>query len=256
MKRAARAALAVPLLMMMILLATLATPAAALTWNVSCCTVFEAMTAFTVERTGAYLRADMCRASEDKCMDLKLIREFVEQSRAVLGRHTVDVLAESNLISLTLHSDSDAASMVGLLAWAFIGRVVTGADGRKTASTQKVLLEYDIHRNKLVVQRDSCEINKSLYSAMVLASVTLLVFFISMMVVERVRQKRDAAPGARAEKEKEGSSLVLTGKGTAAASANPLFSALAPADEKNDHHPWGPASRNTFEWDHRGGRHG
>jgi hypothetical protein len=203
------------------------------------------MTAFTVERTGAYLRADMCRASEDKCMDLKLIREFVEQSRAVLGRHTVDVLTESNLISLTLHSDSDAASMVGLLAWAFIGRVVTGADGRKTVSTQKVLLEYDIHRNKLVVQRDSCEINKSLYSAMVLASVTLLVFFISMMVVERVRQKRDAAPGARAEK------VVLTGKGTAAASANPLFSALAPADD-----PWGPASRNTFEWDHRGGRHG
>jgi len=246
MKRAALAAPLKALEAVIILLATLATPAAALTWNVSCCTVFEAMTAFTVERTGAYLRADMCRASEDKCMDLKLIREFVEQSRAVLGRHTVDVLAESNLISLTLHSDSDAASMVGLLAWAFIGRVVTGADGRKTASTQKVLLEYDIHRNKLVVQRDSCEINKSLYSAMVLASVTLLVFFISMMVVERVRQKRDAAPGARAEKE-----LVLTGKGTAAASANPLFSALAPADD-----PWGPASRNTFEWDHRGGRHG
>ena len=82
---------------------------------------------------------------------------------------------------------------------------------------------------------------------------TLLVFFISMRVVERVRQKRDAAPGARAEKDHP---LVLTGKALAAASANPLFSALAPADEKNDHHPWGPASRNTFEWDHRGGRHG
>lgn len=251
MKRAARAALRLMSLTMMSLTMMsliLATPAAALTWNVSCCAVFEAMTAFTVERTGAYLRADMCRASEDKCMDLKLIREFVEQSRAVLGRHTVDVLTESKLISLTLHSDSDAASMVGLLAWAFIGRVVTGADGRKTASTQKVLLEYDIHRNKLVVQRDSCEINKSLYSAMVLGSVTLLVFFISMMVVERVRQKRDAAPGARAEKDHP---VVLTGKALAAASANPLFSALAPAEDA-----WGPASRNTFEWDHRGGRHG
>ncbi len=186
MKRAVRPAFAASLLI--VTLTT--TPAAALTWNVSCCTVFEAMAVFTVDRTGAYLRADMCCASEDECMDLKLIREFVEQSRAVLGRHTVDVLTESNLISLMLHSDSDAASIVGLLAWAFIGRVVTGADGRKTASTQKVLLEYDIHRNKLVVQRDSCEINKSLYSAMVLASVTLLVFFISMLGFVSARTKK------------------------------------------------------------------
>jgi hypothetical protein len=81
---------------------------------------------------------------------------------------------------------------------------------------------------------------------MVLASVTLLVFFISMMVVERVRQKKDAAPGARA--------VVLTGKGLAAASANPLFSPLAPADSSlRETRTSEPASRYTFEWDHRGG---
>jgi hypothetical protein len=55
--------------------------ASATSWNVSCCTVFESMTKFTVERTGSYLQADTCRASETKCMDLKLIHEFVEQSR-------------------------------------------------------------------------------------------------------------------------------------------------------------------------------
>ena len=74
--------------------------------------------------------------------------------------------------------------------------------------------------SRLVVQRDSCEINKSLYSAMVLASVTLLVFFISMMVVDRVRQKRDAVTGARP--------VSLPGSTRTAASANPLFSPIAP----------------------------
>jgi hypothetical protein len=210
---------------------------ASITWNVSCCTVIEVMTAFTVDRTGAYLRADMCVVSEDKCMDLKLIREFVEQSRTVLGRHTVDVLTESNLVSLTLHSNTDTASMVGLLAWAFIGRVVTGTDWRKTASTQKVFLEYDIHRNKLVVQRDSCEINKSLYRAMVLASVTLLVFFISMMVVDRVR-----LTGARP--------VALPGTTCAAANDNPLFSPISPGLRETRTSK--PASQNTFEWDHQG----
>lgn len=237
MKRAPRRL--APTLRVVLVGAALLRGVAATTWNVSCCTVFEAMTAFTVERTGAYLRADTCRESENKCMDLKLIREFVEQSRTILGRHTVQVLAESNLISLTLHSDADAASMVGLLAWAFIGRVITGADGRKTSSTQKVLLEYDIHRNKLVVQRDACEINKSLYGAMVLASVTLLVFFISMMVVDQVRQKKEAvAFAARAQPP----------PGKAVEAANPIFGTLR---ETRPGHAE-VAARNTFAWDSRG----
>jgi hypothetical protein len=72
----------------------------------------------------------------------------------------------------------DAASVFGLMAWVFLGRIVSS---REQSNKQTVFLQYD-HRNKLLMHRDSCEINKSLYSAMILASVTLLIFFISMMV--------------------------------------------------------------------------
>jgi hypothetical protein len=163
----------------------LAAPAAAgpaPAWNVSCCRAFEALAAMAVERSGSSLPADACRAAGARCGDLKLVREFVEQSRAVLGRDGVQM--EAGTLRLTLPEDAEAA--LGLLAWAFLGRVVA-LPSAGAASQQKVLLEYEIHSNSLRVKRDACEFDKGVHSAMVLASVALLVFFISMTVVERAR---------------------------------------------------------------------
>jgi hypothetical protein len=145
----------------------------------------------TVERSGSSLPADACRAGGRRCMDLKLIREFVEQSRALLGRDRVQT--EDAALRITLPADAEPA--LELLAWAFLGRVVA-LPSPSAAGQQKVLLEYDIHRNSMHVKRDSCEFDKGLYSAMVLASVALLVFFISMTVVERASARAQHAPAA------------------------------------------------------------
>ena len=168
-----------------------AQPAPALVWNVSCCRAFEALAAMTVERSGSSLPADACRAGGRRCMDLKLIREFVEQSRALLGRDRVQT--ENAALRITLPADAESA--LELLAWAFLGRVVA-LPSPSAAGQQKVLLEYDIHRNSMHVKRDSCEFDKGLHSAMVLASVALLVFFISMTVVERASARAQLAPPA------------------------------------------------------------
>ena len=205
--------------------------ASATSWNVSCCAVFESMTKFTVERTGSYLQADTCRASETKCMDLKLIHEFIEQSRVIMGRHNVEAFAGSSVIRFTLQSDMDTASVVGLLAWAFLGRIVSS---REQSNKQTVLLQYDIHQNRLLIQRDSCEINKGLYSAMILASVTLLIFFISMMVSDSVRHKMEKQKGMPAkapntENQTHGSVPMapLTGPATLM-NKNSIFGPLTP----------------------------
>jgi len=166
-------------------------PQPALVWNVSCCRAFEALAAMTVERSGSRLPVEACRAGGRKCMDLKLIREFVEQSRALLGRDRVQT--EDAALRIMLPADSESA--LELLAWAFLGRVVA-LPSPSAAGQQKVLLEYDIHRNSMHVKRDSCEYDKSLYSAMVLASVAILVFFISMTVVERSGAHEQLAPPA------------------------------------------------------------
>jgi hypothetical protein len=145
----------------------------------------------TVERSGSSLPVDACRAGGRRCMDLKLIREFVEQSRALLGRDRVQT--EDAALRITLPADAESA--LELLAWAFLGRVVA-LPSPSAAGQQKVLLEYDIHRNSMHVKRDSCEFDKGLHSAMVLASVALLVFFISMTVVERASARAQLAPPA------------------------------------------------------------
>jgi hypothetical protein len=129
-------------------------------------------------------------------LDLKLIHEFIEQSRTIMGRHNVQAFERSNVIRFTIQSDMDAASVIGLMAWAFLGRIVSS---REQSNKQTVFLQYDIHRNKLLIHRDSCEINKSLYSAMILASVTLLIFFISMMVSDSVRHKMEKQKGMPAK---------------------------------------------------------
>jgi hypothetical protein len=197
--------------------------ASATSWNVSCCAVFESMTKFTVERTGSYLQADTCRASETKCMDLKLIHEFIEQSRVIMGRHNVEAFAGSSVIRFTLQSDMDTASVVGLLAWAFLGRIVSS---REQSNKQTVLLQYDIHQNRLLIQRDSCEINKGLYSAMILASVTLLIFFISMMVSDSVRHKMEKQKGVPV---KASNTETQTHAGPATLmNKNPIFGPLTP----------------------------
>jgi hypothetical protein len=195
-RASARLAALAALALVALALATLAAPAAAqpapaLVWNVSCCRAFEALAAMTVERSGSSLPADACRAGGRRCMDLKLIREFVEQSRALLGRDRVQ--AEDAALRITLPADAEPA--LELLAWAFLGRVVA-LPSPGAAGQQKVLLEYDIHRNSMHVKRDSCEFDKALHSAMVLASVALLVFFISMTVVERASARAQHAPPA------------------------------------------------------------
>jgi hypothetical protein len=157
-----------------------------------------------------------------------------------MGRHNVEAFAGSSVIRFTLQSDMDTASVVGLLAWAFLGRIVSS---REQSNKQTVLLQYDIHQNRLLIQRDSCEINKGLYSAMILASVTLLIFFISMMVSDSVRHKMEKHKGVPV---KAPNTETQTHAGTATLmNKNPIFGPLTPE-----------TFRETRQFDYKETRHG
>jgi hypothetical protein len=159
-------------------------------------------------------------------MELKLIREFVEQSRALLGRDRVQT--EDAALRITLPADAESA--LELLAWAFLGRVVA-LPSPSAAGQQKVLLEYDIHRNSMHVKRDSCEFDKNLHTGMVLASVALLVFFIAMTVVERAGAPHAAEEAARPAQAARPAKAGAAGPALAGAGAppGPLAGAQGPA---------------------------
>lgn len=156
-------------------------------WNVSCCTMFEALNQFTVERTGSSLTAATCRSKELECMKMKLIVLFIEQSRTILGKHNIITSEEDNLIHFHLDSADNEADILDLLAWAFLGRIVAFPTNTHDIDKQSVILQYDVHRDKLTIQRDSCQIEKTLYNTIIVCSVTLLIFFISAMIVDKKR---------------------------------------------------------------------
>lgn len=158
-------------------------------WNVSCCSVFKVLTQFAVERTGSSLSDTDCRAAERQCMDLKLIGVFINQSRSIFG--TDNIKTEHNFIQFILENDVDhsEAHVVDLLAWAFIGRIIA-LPNSNDVNGQSVVLQYDAQGDDLTIKRDSCHVNKTLYNTMVLGSVTLLIFFISAMVVEKKRHEK------------------------------------------------------------------
>lgn len=172
--------------------------ASATSWNVSCCRVFEALTKFTVERTGSSLSGAECRSDERQCLNLKLIVVFLEQSRTLVGRHNVETSTEHNFIHFHLERgiNDDETRVLDLLAWAFVGRIVALPTMTRDVNQRSVVLQYDVQGDQLSITRDSCQVDKALYNTMVLGSVTLLIFFISAMVVEKKRheQEHPAAP--------------------------------------------------------------
>jgi hypothetical protein len=97
-----------------------------------------------------------------------------------------------------------------------------GAASGAALSGQRVLLEFDTHRNTLRVKRDACEFDKGLHSAMVLASVALLVFFIAMTLVERAAGAGSGPSGAHSagvgpSVVPAGAAVMVVPAGTAAA---------------------------------------
>ena len=212
-------------LRLLLVLAT-AHAAGAASWNASCCTVFRALTRNTVERTGSALTDAECRADETQCMKLRPIVVFIEQSRSILGRDGVETSADAMRFNIASAELSSADSFLELLAWAFIGRVVALPTATPDINRQSVALQYDIHENELRVKRDSCETDKILYNAMVVGSVTILIFFISAMVVEKKRHAKTEERGAGAITKPQAAELRLR---LNAASPTSVFAPLLPA---------------------------
>ena len=116
----------------------------------------------------------------------------VYQSRTILGTSNIKTSPEHNFIQFVLENDINdrEAHVIDLLAWAFIGRIIALPTTTPDVNRQSVLLQYDVQGDQLTIKRDSCQVDKMLYNTMVLGSVTLLIFFISAMVVEKKRHEK------------------------------------------------------------------
>tara|TARA_B100000902_G_scaffold374965_1_gene404439 strand:+ start:899 stop:1348 length:450 start_codon:yes stop_codon:yes gene_type:complete len=114
----------------------------------------------------------------------------------MLGVTSVDMPEPITFQDSTLYVDTALISteqMLQMMTLAFVGRYITVDN---LALDHKINLIYDNQNpQKLTVERPACEYSKHIYNAMVLASVVLLIFFITMQMIEKqIKKDNEATP--------------------------------------------------------------
>lgn len=158
--------------------------------NITCCEVWDLLSATTIEFTGSSINCE-----EYDCKDLHLVRRFVEQTNVMLGGTDSTMPEPITFADSTLYVDTaliTTKQLLEMMTLAFVGRYITVDD---LALDHKINLVYDNqHPQTLKVERPACEYSKHIYNAMVLASVVLLIFFITMQMIEKQGQKNNVVP--------------------------------------------------------------
>jgi len=161
--------------------ATVSASNATYTHSVACCDFWKALSSFTKEKTGSQMSYEQCIKEYD-CTKNKLLKQFLHQSNR-LTKQNLLFDAENKVRIDTTAWSSDVVS--SLLAWAFIGRIVSAEQN----SDNLLSLIYDFQTDQLSLQRTTCEFDRSIYTSMVLISVSLLTYFIVHRVIKQAPEK-------------------------------------------------------------------
>lgn len=171
----------------------------ATTMHVGCCQVWTQLNTYVVEKTGSELASSTCEQRQDVCVDITLIKKFIAESNAVLP-DSIRLADNGRDYVLNVSSTQEPMRVLNLFVWAFLGRTVSNP-AINHEGLQHRYLEYDIQNDELSVRTPSCEFNKAVYTAMVLVSVSLLMFLIGMQIVDRhhaSKAKTDSADNSDA----------------------------------------------------------
>lgn len=159
-----------------------------ISWSVDCCSLWEELNEFTIEKTGSQLGG--CSEQNIHCRDMKIIHKFISHMQVIVGKHNIKLT--DNYLNITLACDIQN-NAVQLLALSVIGRVISIDDHAP------IQLVYDTQYDTLTINRPTCEYSKSIYNSIVLASVVLLIFFIGMQVIEQDSKSSTPKPVEKPE---------------------------------------------------------
>ena len=170
--------------------------------TIECCDVLHEMHRFLVAKPIDIMSTETCCQHTRQCLSCNLIRMFVKHSRLLLDPH--NKLPENGvrttdtaLVFSLLPAQLDIMSMT---LFAFLGRS-TAVDERMRDATRWI--NYDTQNDKLYLEDSACEINRDVYTTLLLFSILLLIFFIGVqvendiqahMIAENTRVETDNGP--------------------------------------------------------------
>jgi hypothetical protein len=149
--------------------------------EVECCDVLQAIHTFLVDKPTDRISLDACRRSARGCLSYNLIKTFVKHTRSMLDpqQKLPDSGVATSDNSLVFSLSNETLDVVSMTVFAFMGRSIA-TDSSMSEATRWV--SYDIHRDEFYLEDSACEINRDVYTTLLLASIVILVFFIAVQV--------------------------------------------------------------------------
>jgi hypothetical protein len=158
--------------------------------KIGCCDLLVLLSTYMIHSTGDKITLEKCREHENECLELKLIHRFYQQTHSLLHTTNSDDSTYKDQTHLLISKSALLTRTDILVVLAFLGRSVASDQG---LIDKHLSLEYDSTTDNLSVRDSACAMNKTIYSTIVLASIALVVFFISMQVIESEKIKRKEA---------------------------------------------------------------
>jgi hypothetical protein len=151
----------------------------------NCCALLQTLTDYMVQSTGDKVQ----EKNTEMCCDLKLIQLFKLHTNSMLQ---IDSGERNDEKSFTEHKTKIMISKAALenayedlLVLAFLGRAVANDNDMEDIS-----LEYEHSTEKLSIRDSACATDKTIYTTIVVASISLLIFFIASQVVTEESKKQ------------------------------------------------------------------
>lgn len=149
--------------------------------SIRCCDLLEKLGKYTIHASGDQVPIDLCKKKEEKCVTLNLIQLFLKQKNAFLKNSNTGTAVQTSNTEIVIDNKIILDNALDLLVFSFLGLSVATQQG---LFDQHMSLEYDSILDKLTVRDSACLVNKTVYSAIVMASIALVVFFIVMQIIE------------------------------------------------------------------------
>ena len=153
-----------------------------------CCDVLTELHKFVRERDENACFTDVA----GNCNSLPIMLEFVKQTNSLLESHSVQVNGSHLMFSIPTENEH----LYKLLVYSFLGRILHEEQSQSADYNTNKWMMYDSNSGTFQFQQSMCDFNKTIYTTLVLASISLLMFFIGVQVVTATKSPQPPLPSA------------------------------------------------------------
>jgi hypothetical protein len=151
-------------------------------WSINCCEIVNKLTLYAVEDSGD-------KGCAQPCLELQVIKLFLRHTQSMLSQPTgIDAFAvqtNASTSNILINPESLQRHSATLLVLALLGTASLPDNKQR----ERVSLQYDKALDIYSVNNSHCSTDKTVYSTIILASITILIFFVACQVVEHENKK-------------------------------------------------------------------